>query len=91
MQSALLKHEVSEIRVLYESAGIPHTFTAKTQYRKFETNISRKGMRSLSPNFHIHASVSDLYIPTIGLTISATGKYVDRSWEYLNRSQTHEC
>jgi len=21
---------------------------------------------------------------------SATGKYVDRSWEYLNRSQTHE-
>jgi hypothetical protein len=24
---------------------------------------------SLSPNFHIHASVSDLYIPTIGLPI----------------------
>jgi hypothetical protein len=23
----------------------------------------------LSPNFHIHASVSDLYIPTIGLPI----------------------
>jgi hypothetical protein len=22
---------------------------------------------------------------------SATGKYVDRSWEYINRSQTHEC
>ncbi len=22
---------------------------------------------------------------------SAAGKYVDRSWEYINRSQTHEC
>jgi hypothetical protein len=22
---------------------------------------------------------------------SAAGKYVNRSWEYINRSQTHEC
>ncbi len=28
-----------------------------------------KEYRSLCPNFHIHASVSDLYIPTIGLPI----------------------
>ncbi len=28
-----------------------------------------KENRGLSPNFHIHASVSDLYIPTIGLPI----------------------
>ncbi len=27
---------------------------------------------------------------TIGFAYSA-GKYVDRSWEYINRSQTHEC
>jgi hypothetical protein len=26
-----------------------------------------KEYRGLRPNFHIHASVSDLYIPTIGL------------------------
>ncbi len=40
--------------------------TAKNQYRKFETNIPRKGIaRGHSPNFHIHVSVSDLYIPTI--------------------------
>jgi hypothetical protein len=31
--------------------------------------FSEKEYRGLSPNFHIHASVSDLYIPTIGLTI----------------------
>ncbi len=28
-----------------------------------------KEYRSLSPNFHIHATVSDLYIPTFGLPI----------------------
>jgi hypothetical protein len=42
--------------------------TAKTKCQNFETNIPRKGIsgekeyRGLSPNFHIHASVSDLYI-----------------------------
>jgi hypothetical protein len=28
-----------------------------------------KELSGLSPNFHIHASLSDLYIPTIGLPI----------------------
>jgi hypothetical protein len=32
-------------------------------------NIPENEYRGLSPNFHIHASVSDLYIPTIGLPI----------------------
>jgi hypothetical protein len=47
----------------------------------------------LSPNFHIHVSVSDLYIPAIVLPniYFAAGKYVDRSRENVNRSQTHEC
>jgi hypothetical protein len=40
-------------------------YTAKTKYRNFET--PEKEYRGLSPNFHIHASVCDLYIPTIGL------------------------
>ncbi len=44
--------------------------TAKTQYRKFETNIPRKGTARLySPNSYIHVSVSDLYFPLIGLHI----------------------
>ncbi len=30
---------------------------------------SQKELRGLSPYFHIHVSVSDLYIPTIGLPI----------------------
>ncbi len=45
----------------------PHT--AKTQYWKFETNILRKKFADLGNNFHIHVSVNDLYIPTIGLPI----------------------
>jgi hypothetical protein len=36
-----------------------------------------KELRGLSPNFHIHVSVSDLYIPRIGLPILLAGKYVD--------------
>jgi hypothetical protein len=38
--------------------------TAKTEYLKFETHIN-----GLSPNFHIYMSVSELYIPMIGLPI----------------------
>jgi hypothetical protein len=45
-------------------------YTAKTQYRKFERKkFPEKELRRLSPNFHIHVSVSDLYIPMIGLPI----------------------
>jgi hypothetical protein len=43
--------------------------TAKTHYRKFETNIPRKGIARYSPNSYIHVSVSDLYISLIGLPI----------------------
>ncbi len=31
--------------------------------------FTEKKLCGLSPNFHIHVSVSDLYIPTIGLPI----------------------
>jgi hypothetical protein len=35
----------------------------------------------------------DIYIfpESVWSTYSAAGKYVDRSWEYINRSQTHKC
>jgi hypothetical protein len=42
--------------------------------QKQNTEISKqifpeKEYRGLSPNFHIHASVSELYIPTMGLLV----------------------
>jgi hypothetical protein len=49
-------------RLLHRVVIMAH-HTAKTHYRKFETNISRKRLCGLSPYFHIHVSVSDLYIP----------------------------
>ncbi len=66
----------------------PH---AKTQYRKFETNIPRKGIARPQSQFprtcvferFIHCHDQSSY--------SAAGIYVDRSWEYINRSQIHEC
>ncbi len=48
-------------------------------------------LRGLSPCFHIQVSVSDLYIPRIGPHISCSRIRADRSWEYINCSQTHEC
>jgi hypothetical protein len=39
-------------------------YTAKNQYRKFETNIPKKGIARPQSQFP-HSSVSDLYIPTI--------------------------
>jgi hypothetical protein len=45
-----------------------------TTLQRQNTEISKqilpeKEYRGLSPNFHTHASVSDLYIPSIGLPI----------------------
>ncbi len=45
------------------------TLTAKTLSRKFDTNIPRNETARPRPNSYIHASVSDLYIPTVGLPI----------------------
>ncbi len=65
--------------------------TAKTQYWKFETDITRKGIAQPQSQFP-HSSVCEQFIYSHDLSAySAAGKYVDRTWEYINRSQTHEC
>jgi hypothetical protein len=43
------------------------------------------------PNFHIRVFVSDFYIFPWSINLFCCRKYVDGSWEYINRSQTHEC
>ncbi len=48
--------------------------------KKFRlTYFPAKELRGLSPNFHIHVSVSDLYIPSIGPHI------------FLQKNRKHEC
>jgi hypothetical protein len=51
------------------SAAIPHTAMAIPFIYSFLWEL-----RSLSPNFHIHVTVSDLYIPRIGPHISSRRK-----------------
>ena len=49
-------------------------------------------LRCLSPNFHIHVSMSDLYIPRIGPHISSSRKCRPiMGILYIIGSQTHEC
>ncbi len=44
----------------------------------------------LPPSSYTH--LCEIYIfPGSGSAYSAAGQYVDQSWEYINRSQTHEC
>jgi hypothetical protein len=42
-------------------------------------------MRGLSPNFQIHVSVPG------SVHILPAADKADRSWKYINRSQTYEC
>ncbi len=66
-----------------------HVQTEKIQYRKFETNIPRKGIARRQSQF---LCLWAIYIYSHDWSAySAAGKYVDRSWEYINRSQAHEC
>ncbi len=46
---------------------------------------------SVPCSFHIHVSMSKFIYSHDRSADSAAGKYVDWSWEYINRSQKHEC
>ncbi len=46
--------------------------------------------RGLSPNFHIQVSVA-IYIFPGSVYVFPEGEQAGRSWEYINRSQAHEC
>jgi hypothetical protein len=52
--------------------------------KNFKITFPEKELHGISPTFHIHVSHDRS-------AYSTPGKYVDRSWEYINRSQTHEC
>ncbi len=65
------------------------------QDNKFETNIPTKETARPLPNFHIHVSLSDLYIPTngyptYGIFCSKVGGPIVEL-QYITRSQKHEC
>ena len=54
--------------------------------------FTKQNYNVLSPRSYTHISVKDFYISRIGLPILIQrNMYVDRSWKYMNRSQTHNC
>ncbi len=58
---------------------------------KILINIPRKGIARLQSQF-LHSCVCERFIYSHEQSAySAAGKYVNRSWEYTNRSQVHEC
>jgi hypothetical protein len=69
--------------------------TAYTLQRENTENLKQifleKKLRGLSLKFHIHVSVSDLCIPTIGLPILLQENMWTDPGIIKNRSQTHEC
>ncbi len=65
--------------------------TAKIQYRKFETNIPSKGLARPQSQFP-NSFVCERFIYSHDRSAYFfAGKYEDRYWEYINRSQTHGC
>jgi hypothetical protein len=65
-----------------------YQYVSNTLQRKSHLCILFWELRDLSPNFHIHVSVSD--IPG-SVHIFPAAEEADRSWEYINRSQKQEC
>jgi hypothetical protein len=71
------------------TGGAPSLQKRKTKNLKHI--FPEKELRGHSPSFHIHVSVSDLYIPTIGLPILMQEyMYVDRSREYRSQTQASQ-
>ncbi len=64
-------------------------YTAKTKYRNFEQIFPEKEYRGLSPNFHMRLWA--IYIFPRSVSLFCWRKFVDRSWNYINRSWTNEC
>ncbi len=64
-----------DIRIFVET----HSFLGALQRQNaenFKQILQEKEYRGLSPNFHIHVSVSEFYIPTMGLPVLLRN-YVD--------------
>ncbi len=82
---------------------MPYTNRSATQEKYKDYTLQRihtenwkqifpeKEFRGHSPNFHIHVSVNDLYIPTIGLPVLMKEICGPILKIYKSLTQTHEC
>jgi hypothetical protein len=71
--------------------GIFEVTTLQRHYTENSKQICPEmKLRGLVPNSYIHVSVSDLYIPTIGLPILTQENRWGGQLKYIYRSQIHE-
>ncbi len=86
LQGTLQKHNAENSKQIFPG------YTAKTQCRKFETNIPGKGTARLQSQF-LHSWFCERFMYSSDRpAYSAVGKQVGRTWEYcIDHSQTHEC
>ncbi len=56
-------------RCYYSSLKNRETTLQRQNAENLKQIFPEKEYRGLSPNFHIHVSVSELYIPTMGLAV----------------------
>ncbi len=69
----MLCTSVLALLVFFESAAVIYHYSVaevqRTKAKNWKQIFTEKELRGHSPHFHIHVSVSDLYIPTIDLPI----------------------
>ncbi len=88
----MLNQQTSPLRSILLGVDPLIDHTAKTKYQNFETNVPRKGISGSQSQFpHSCMCLWAIYIFPRSVCLFCRRKYVDRSWNYINRSQTHEC
>ncbi len=60
-------------------------------FPKIKLLLPKQNYNVLSPSFYTHIYVWEIYIFPGSVCLFCCRKYVDQSWENINRSQTQEC